>query len=313
MTPAELARFVRQVEIKTRGLSSQVFTGEYQAAFRGRGMSFSEVRLYQPGDDVRDIDWNVTARTGTPHVKIFEEERELTVLIVADATASMRAGTRGQSKRRLATELAAVLGSAALNNNDKVGAVVYGGVGEGVGGRGSTVGTSDAGARGRPLLVPPKKGFQHVLRIVRELAAAPETGGDSGLAEPLRFVDRVMRRRAICFVVSDFLDAGDYRTPLRVLAQKHDVVGLQLADAFEDALPAVGLVEIEDPETGTRRLIDTSDANTRLRHTAYYARAREAAEQEFRQAGAQLLTLRTGEDYVRRLLAFFQSRHKLRS
>lgn len=294
MSPAELARFVRQVEIKTRGLSSQVFSGEYQAAFRGRGMSFSEVRLYQPGDDVRDIDWNVTARTGTPHIKIFEEERELTVLIVADATASLRAGTRGQSKRRLATELAAVLGSAALNNNDKVGAVVYG-HGE------------------RPLLVPPKKGFQHVLRIVRELAAAPDAGGDSDLAEVLRFTDRVMRRRAICFLVSDFLDAGDYRTPLRVLAQKHDVVGLQLADAFEDELPAVGLVQIEDPETGHRRLVDTSDPNTRRRHAAYYAHARAAAEQEFRQAGAQLLTLHTGQDYIRRLLAFFQSRHKLRA
>ena len=298
MSPTELARFVRQVEIKTRGLSSQVFTGEYQAAFRGRGMSFSEVRLYQPGDDVRDIDWNVTARTGTPHVKIFEEERELTVLIVADATASLRAGTRGQSKRRLATELTAVLGSAALNNNDKVGAVVFG---------------AGQGGGARPLFVPPKKGFQHVLRIVRELAAAPEAGGDSGLGEPLRFVDRVMRRRAICFVVSDFLDPGDYRTPLRVLARRHDVVGIQLADAFERDLPDVGLLRIRDPETGQRRLVDTSEPNTRLRHAAYFERARLAAEEEFRSAGAQLLTLDTGEDYVRRLLAFFQRRHNLRS
>ena len=298
MTPTELARFVRQVEIKTRGLSSQVFSGEYQAAFRGRGMSFSEVRTYQPGDDVRDIDWNVTARTGTPHVKIFEEERELTVLIVADASASMRAGTRGQSKRRLATELAAVLGSAALNNNDKVGGVLFG-----------------AGAAAeRPMLVPPKKGFQHVLRIVREMVAAPEDGTAGGdLPETLRFVDRVMRRRAICFVVSDFLAPGDYRTPLRVLARRHDVVGLQLTDAFEDALPDVGLLQLEDPETGQRRLVDTSDENTRLRHALYYRRAREAAAQEFRQAGAQLLELRCGGDYVRRLLAFFQQRHKLRS
>ena len=294
MTPTELARFVRQVEIKTRGLSSQVFTGEYQAAFRGRGMSFSEVRTYQPGDDVRDIDWNVTARTGTPHVKIFEEERELTVLIVADATASLRAGTRGQSKRRLATELAAVLGSAALNNNDKVGAVVYG---------------HDA----HPLFVPPKKGFQHVLRIVRELAAAPEAGGGAELGEVLRFVDRVTRRRAICFVLSDFLDAGDYRTPLRVLARRHDVVGIQLADAFERELPDVGLIRLQDPESRERRLVDTSEPNTRLRHAAYFERARRAAEEEFRSAGAQLLTLDTGEDYVRRLLAFFQQRHKLRS
>ena len=165
----------------------------------------------------------------------------------------------------------------------------------------------------KPLFVPPKKGFQHVLRIVREIAAAPEDSTGRDLGEPLRFVDRVMRRRAICFLVSDFLDAGDYRTPLRVLAQRHDVVGIQLADAFEEELPSVGIVQLEDAEAGERRLVDTSDEKTRLRHAAYFSRARAAAEQEFRQAGAQLLTLHTGEDYVRRLLAFFQQRHKLQS
>ena len=184
MDAAELARFVRQVEIKTRGLSSQVFSGEYHAAFKGRGMSFSEARAYQPGDDVRDIDWNVTARTGEPHVKVFEEERELSVLLVVDATASMLFGTRGQSKRRLATELAAVIGTSALNNNDKVGALLYG--------------TAE-----RPLYVPPKKGFQHVLRIVRELGNAGADRGTARLADALRFLNNVTRRRAIVFVVSD--------------------------------------------------------------------------------------------------------------
>ena len=293
MEATELARFVRQIELKTRGLSSQVFSGEYQAAFRGRGMSFSEVRLYQPGDDVRDIDWNVTARTGTPHVKIFEEERELTVLIVIDVSASMLFGTRGRSKRRLATELAAVLGSAALNNNDKVGAVLYG--------------------TGEPMFVQPKKGFQHVLRIVREIGNAPRHGGRSDLASPLGFVDRVTRRRAIVFVVSDFVDQGDYRTPLRVLARRHDVVGLRLVDAFDRELPRVGLLEVRDLETGERQLIDTDNAPTRIRHAAYYERLREEVAAEFRSAGAQNLELDTAEDYIPRLLAFFKRRHNLRA
>lgn len=286
---------MRQIEIKTRGLTSQVFSGEYHAAFKGRGMSFSEVRGYQPGDDVRDIDWNVTARTGTPHIKIFEEERELSVLLVIDLTASMRFGTRGQSKRRLATELAAVLGSSALKNNDKVGAVLYG----------------RAGAPGdRPLYVPPKKGFQHVLRIVRELGSQPEGRGRAELGECLRFVNNVTRRRAIVFVVSDLLSQGDYLTPLRVAARRHDLVGLRLADPFEAELPDVGLLPVRDLESGGRALVDTSDARTRRRHARYYADERAAGEQAFRTAGAQLLDLTCGGDYVGRLLTFFKSRHK---
>ena len=298
MTPSELAQFVRQIEIKTRGLTSQVFSGEYHAAFKGRGMSFSEVRAYQPGDDVRDIDWNVTARTGTPHIKIFEEERELSVLLVVDLTASMRFGTRGQSKRRLATELAAVLGSSALKNNDKVGAVLYGHA-------------DDLGDGGqRPFYIPPKKGFQHVLRIVRELGNLPEGRGRADLGEALRFVDNVTRRRAIVFVVSDLLGQGDYLTPLRVAARRHDLVGLRLVDRLERELPDVGLLPIRDLETGSRAWLDTSDARTRRRHARTFAAERAAAEQAFRTAGAQLLELVCGEDYVGRLLTFFKSRHK---
>ena len=295
MEASELARFVRQIEIKTRGLSTQVFAGEYHAAFKGRGMSFSEVRGYHPGDDVRDIDWNVTARTGTPHIKIFEEERELSVLLVIDLSASMRFGTRVQSKRRLATELAAVLGSSALKNNDKVGAVLYG--------------HADAPAD-RPFYIPPKKGFQHVLRIVRELGGLPEGRGRADLGETLRFVNNVTRRRAIVFVIGDLLDQGDYLTPLRVAARRHDLVGLRLADRFELELPDVGLLPVRDLETGRVSRIDTSDARTRRRHERYYAGERAASEQAFRQAGAQLLELICGEDYVGRLLAFFKSRHK---
>ena len=293
MEAAELARFVRQIEIKTQGLSSHVFSGEYQAAFRGRGMSFSEVHAYQPGDDVRDIDWNVTARTGEPHIKIFEEERELTVLVVVDTSGSMRFGTQAHPKGRLAIELAAVLGSAALKNNDKVGAVLFG--------------HGDA-----PQFVPPQKGFQHVLRIVRELAQVSDGAtGRADMAAALRFIDRVTRRRAIVFLISDFIDELEYRTPLRVVAQRHDLVGLRLRDRFEEELPDVGLLPIVDIETGTRRLVDTSDARTRQRHAAYYQRQAVAVEAEFRAAGAQLLTLATGENYVRRLLAFFLRRHNL--
>lgn len=292
MDAAELARFVRQIEIKTRGLSSQVFSGEYQAAFRGRGMSFSEVRTYQPGDDVRDIDWNVTARTGQPHIKIFEEEREITVLVVVDTSASMLFGTQVHSKRRLATELAAVLGTAALQNNDKVGAILYG--------------------LGDPMYVQPKKGFQHVLRIVRELGNAQDQAGVVDLGAQLRFVDRVTHRRAIVFVISDFIEQGDFRTPLRVLARRHDVVGLQLVDAFERQLPDVGLVSIQDLESGKRSLIDTSNARTRERHARWFEEQGRATAAEFRSAGAQLLELETGQDYVSRLLAFFKRRHKFR-
>ena len=291
MDAAELARFVRQVEIKTRGLSSQVFSGEYHAAFKGRGMSFSEARAYQPGDDVRDIDWNVTARTGEPHVKVFEEERELSVLLVVDATASMLFGTRGQSKRRLATELAAVIGTSALNNNDKVGALLYG--------------TAE-----RPLYVPPKKGFQHVLRIVRELGNAGADRGTARLADALRFLNNVTRRRAIVFVVSDLFGQDDYATPLRVAARRHDLVGLQLVDPLERELPAVGLLPVRDLESGQPRLVDTADARTRRAHARHFAAERAEAAQRFRTAGAQLLELDTGADYVRALLTFFKGRHK---
>ena len=293
MDASELARFVRQVEIKTRGLSSQVFSGEYHAAFKGRGMSFSEVRTYQPGDDVRDIDWNVTARTGEPHIKIFEEERELSVLVVADLTASMRFGTRGQSKRRLATELAAVLGTSALNNNDKVGALLYG--------------------LNEPFYIPPKKGFQHVLRIVRELVAQPSSSGTAALGVALRFLNNVTRRRAIVFVVSDFLGQDDYASPLRVAARRHDLVGLQLVDPFERSLPEAGLLPVVDAETGHTTLLDTNDGRTRRTHERYYAAERAEAQAQFRAAGAQCLELTTGQDYVGALLGFFKSRHKMRS
>lgn len=292
MTSTELAKFVRQIELKTRGLSSQVFSGEYHAAFKGRGMSFSEVRTYQPGDDVRDIDWNVTARSGEPHIKIFEEERELSVVLMVDLTSSMLFGTRGQTKRRLATELAAVIGSSALNNNDKVGAVLYG--------------------TGEPFYVPPKKGFQHILRIVRELGITAAQTGEAKFAEALQFVTNVTRRRAIVFVIGDFLQQGEYTVPLRVAARRHDLIGLQLVDPFERELPDVGLLPVKDLETGKSSICDTSNTKTRARHQAFYEGERGQAVQQFRTAGAQMLDLTTGQDYIPVLINFFKSRHKRR-
>lgn len=290
MDATELAQFVRQVELKTRGLSSQVFSGEYHAAFKGRGMSFSEVRNYQPGDDVRDIDWNVTARTGAPHIKIFEEERELSVLLVIDLTASMNFGTTGQTKRRLATELAAVLGTSALNNNDKVGAILYG---------------TDS-----PFYIPPKKGFQHILRIIRELGNVPNQSGKAKLGEAMQFLNNITKRRAIVFLISDLLGQDDYNTPLRIAGRRHDLVGLHIVDPFERELPSVGLLPIVDLETGEKLLIDTSSERVRRSYSRYFDAEREDARQAFRSAGAQLLELTTGEDYVGKLLQFFKSRHK---
>ena len=293
MTPAELARFVRKVEIKSSRLTTQVFTGEYHAAFRGRGMSFAEVRDYQPGDDVRDIDWNVTARTGEPHIKVFEEERELTVLVLVDVSASMLFGTREQSKARLATELTAVLGHAALKNNDKIGALLYG--------------------HERLQFIPPQKGFRHLLHIVRELAVVEPSRGSADLAQALRFVNDVVRRRAVVFVVSDFVDQGDgFRTPLNVTARRHDLVGLRMTDTFEQTPPSAGLVVLRDLETGAKRLVDSASPAFRTAFAERQQTQREEMEQLFHRASAQLLSLRTGEDYVPALMQFFHARQRRR-
>ncbi len=290
MDTTELLKRVRRVEIKTRGLSSQVFSGEYHSAFKGRGMSFSEVRNYQPGDDVRDIDWNVTARTGTPHVKIFEEERELSVIVLCDVSGSMTFGTHDQQKRQLATELAAVVGFSALNNNDKVGAVLYG--------------------SGAPLYIPPKKGVQHTLRIVRELIDAAVSPGHADLGGALRFVNNVTKRRAVVFVLTDMLDQGGYATPLRVAGRRHDVVVMRLIDPFERELPRIGLLPIRDSETGATALVDTSDGNTRARFANFYSEERARSQSALRKTGASVLDLTVGEDYAGKLLTFFKGRHK---
>ncbi len=287
METSELLKKVRKIEIKTKGLSKHIFSGEYHSAFKGRGMSFSEVRAYQYGDDVRNIDWNVTARTGDPHVKIFEEERELTVLLLIDVSRSSFFGTVEQFKSELITEICALLAFSAINNNDKVSVIFF----------------SDKVEK----FIPPKKGRQHILRIIRELIDfhPEDTGTDIG--EALRFFTNVIKKRSICFILSDFLTRG-YENPLRVAARKHDIVGINLIDPREEELPSVGLIRALDAESGTIRWLDTSSARTRERYAKWYRDEYQYYRSTFLKSGADMVNIRTDESYVNALLKFFQKR-----
>ena len=290
MIPRELFRKIRHVEVRTRGLVDDVFGGEYHSAFKGRGIEFAEVRPYQVGDDVRTIDWNVSARTGEPHVKLFEEEREQTLLLVVDVSGSEDFGSGAGAKRDLAAEVCAVLGFSALRNSDKVGLVLF----------------TDRVER----FVPPKKGKRHVLRLLRDLFAHQARHRGTDLDDALDHVLRVQRRRAIVILVSDFLvpDDADLGRRLRVVSQKHDVVAVRLVDPREEALPAVGLLRVVDAETGRPGTVDTSSARVR-RAFADRAAARAArAEATLRQARVDHVTLRTDADYVEPLAAFFRRR-----
>lgn len=287
METNELLKKVRKIEIKTKGLSKHIFSGEYHSAFKGRGMSFSEVRAYQYGDDVRSIDWNVTARTGEPHIKIFEEERELTVMLLIDVSRSSFFGTAEQFKSELITEICALLAFSAINNNDKVGVIFF----------------SDQVEK----FIPPKKGRRHILRIIRELIDFhPEkTGTDIGAA--LRFFNNVIKKRSICFILSDFLTRG-YEDPLRVAARRHDIVGINLIDPREEELPDVGLIRALDAESGTIRWLDTSSARTRKRYARWYRGEFQYYRSTFLKSGADMVNIRTNESYVNALLKFFQKR-----
>jgi uncharacterized protein (DUF58 family) len=290
MTPEEVAREVRRIEITTRHLVRDIVAGEYSSAFRGRGVEFAEVREYQPGDDVRTIDWNVTARLGAAYVKRYLEERELSVVFVVDMSASGGFGSRLRTKGELGTEVAAVLALAAARNNDRVGAMFF---------------TDRVEYH-----LGPAKGRRHVLRIISDLLAfQPQgTGTDLGLA--LDELEPTLRRRAIIFVVSDFIATG-YQTVLGRISRRHDVVGLQLVDARERALPAAGIVTLWDPETGAWRRIDTGDEEVRT----YFARRTEefdlGLERELRERGADLLRLETGRPYAEPLLTFFRRRERM--
>jgi uncharacterized protein (DUF58 family) len=289
METKELIKKVRKVEIKTKGLSKHLFSGEYHSAFKGRGMSFSEVRNYLYGDDVRSIDWNVTARTGTPHVKVFEEERELTVMLMVDISQSSFFGTESQFKNELITEICAVLAFSAIQNNDKVGAILF----------------TDRIER----YIPPKKGKKHILLIIRELIQHEAQDVGTNIKAALEYFNNVIKKRSIAFLISDFY-ADSYDVALSIAARKHDLVGLHIYDKMEKYLPKMGLIRMVDPETGERLLVDTDSEALRQDFHERFLRHFKGLEDQFWRSGADILHIQTSESYIRVLLNFFKRRSR---
>jgi uncharacterized protein (DUF58 family) len=288
MDTSEILKKVRRLEIKTKGLTNHIFAGEYHSAFKGRGMSFSEVREYQFGDDVRAIDWNVTARFHHPFIKVFEEERELTVMLLVDVSESSSFGTHQQRKRDLITELCAVLAFSAINNNDKVGVVFF----------------SD----GLEKYIPPKKGKSHILFIIRELLSYKPKKKGTNITETLRFFNNAAKKRSIVFVLSDFLANPDYHDALNIAAKRHDVIGLHVYDQRDKELPAVGLIQVKDAETGQQQWIDTNDKQVRDYYQHQFTQHAQYCRNAFLKSGADLMSIRTDEDYVKALQTFFMNR-----
>lgn len=288
----ELLKKVRRIEIKTRGLSNDIFAGKYHSAFKGRGMAFSEVRDYRIGDDVRDIDWNVTARTGNAHIKIFEEERELTMMLLIDVSGSRMFGTREMFKKSLATEIAAVLAFSAAHNNDKVGCIFF----------------SDKIEK----YVPPKKGRQHVLRIISHLIDfKPESTGTS-IEVALEFFTNVIKKKCTAFLISDLLDIkGDktgYEDALKIASRKHDLVALHLYDTREESMPNIGIVELKDAETGQKAWVDTSSAKVRKQYSDHWKQQHKIITDSLVRNKVDYVSVRTDEDYVIALMRLFQMR-----
>jgi uncharacterized protein (DUF58 family) len=289
MLTREQLKAVRKIQIRTSHLVSNIFAGQYQSVFKGRGMEFAEVRLYQPGDEVRTIDWNVTARTGVPHVKRYAEERELTVMLLVDASASTRFGSVKQLKSALAAELGALFAFSAIKNNDKVGLVMF----------------TDR----IELAVPPRKGTRHVLRVIREVLSLKPAGHGTDLAAALEHLQMVSKRRSVLFVLSDFLDASAERA-LRIAARRHDVIAVVLDDPRERELPDVGLVELEEAETGERYVVDTSDARLRKAFAESAATARVARDRWLHAANVDAIMISTDRPYTEALLRFFRMRER---
>jgi uncharacterized protein (DUF58 family) len=285
--PPELLRRIRRIEIRARRWVDQLFLGQYHSVFRGRGLEFSEVREYQPGDDVRIIDWNVTARMGVPYVKKFVEERELTVYLVVDVSASEGFSTAPQTKAELAAEIGALLALAAIRNNDRVGLIAF----------------TDQVER----FLPPRKGSQHVLRLIRELLYLRPRRRGTDIAAALGFLSRIARRRSVAFLLSDFL-AGGYEAALRVAARRHDVIAVSLTDPRDTELPDAGLLELEDPETGRRVVVDSGDAGVRQRYAGAAERRSEERRRLLSAVGVDEVSVLTDQPYVQSLMAFFQAR-----
>jgi uncharacterized protein (DUF58 family) len=282
----EILKKVRKIEIKTKRLSKHIFSGEYHSAFKGRGMSFSEVRAYNYGDDVRNIDWNVTARTNEPHVKVYEEERELTVMLLIDVSKSAFFGTSEQFKSDYITELAAVIAFSAINNNDKVGAILF---------------TNQV-----EKYVPPKKGKQHILRIIRELIYFEPENSGTDLKEPLQYLTNIIKKKSIAFLISDFI-TEDYIESLRISSRKHDIIGLHVYDRFEKTLPDVGLIEVIDSETNKTYVLDSSNKKLRTNYETRFSDRQTNFYKNFQRLGLKTASISTDDDYIKEMIKLFKS------
>lgn len=289
METSEILKKVRKIEIKTRGLSQNIFAGQYHSAFKGRGMAFAEVREYQFGDDVRDIDWNVTARFRKPYVKVFEEERELTVMLLVDVSGSLDFGTRSRMKSEMATEIAATIAYSAIQNNDKIGVVFF----------------SDRIEK----YIPPKKGRKHILYIIREMLDFKPESRKTDIGGAMEFFTRVMKRRTTAFVLSDFYDKHDFFKQMQIANNKHDVMAIQVYDKWAKALPDVGLVKVVDAESGHEMYVDTSSKKVRAAHARYWIERQQMLIDTLSRANVDWVSVATDDDYVKAMMHLFASRN----
>lgn len=288
MDANELLKKVKRIEIKTRGLSNNIFAGEYHSAFKGRGMTFSEVRAYQYGDDIRDIDWNVTARHNQPYVKVYEEERELTVMLLVDVSASRLFGAVGEEKMEMIAEIAATLAFSAIQNNDKIGVIFF----------------SDKIEK----FIPPKKGKKHILLIIRELLDFKPENKMTDIAMALRYFTDALKKRCTTFLISDFIDGGDYQKALSIASNRHDVYGIQVYDKRDSQIPNVGLVRVADLETGSDRWVDTSSSKVRQAYNRWWYQRQQSMIEIFRKSRVDFATIPTDEDYVSALMGLFKKK-----
>ncbi len=294
MEASELLKKVRKIEIKTRGLSKNIFAGEYHSAFKGRGMAFSEVREYQYGDDIRNIDWNVTARFNHPYIKIYEEERELTVMLLVDVSNSRVFGTQSQLKKNLITEISAVLSFSAIHNNDKIGVILF----------------SDKVEK----FIPPKKGRTHILRIIRELINFTPENKETNIAEALRYLTNAIKKRSTAFLISDFIDDDPdsglprFDEAIRIANRKHDIIGLKIYDKREKEIPSVGIIRMKDAETGEYAWVDTTSASLRENYANWYRTMEVSVSDTMVRAGVDFVSIATDEDYVKPLIKLFKKR-----
>lgn len=289
MDANELIKKVRKIEIKTRGLSSNIFAGQYHSAFKGRGMAFSEVREYQYGDDVRDIDWNVTARFNKPYVKVFEEERELTVMLMVDMSGSLDFGTAGMYKKDMVAEIAATLAFAAIQNNDKIGAIFF----------------TDRIEK----FIPPQKGRKHILYIIREVLGFEPESRQTDITVPLQYLTNAIKKRCTTFVLSDFIEERDFKNALTIANRKHDVVAIQVYDKRVEELPNVGLMKMADPESGEDVYVDTASSRVRALHRKWWEESQARLRDTFSKSGVDAISVRTDQDYVKALMNLFAKRN----